>query len=382
MTRIAHVFTSSKFVPFVRPILVRLASLGYEPHVITSPGVELEGLAELGVRVHSVSMSRKIAPFSDAISLLKLRRCLTRIDPAVLHCHTPKGGLLGVLAGASLSRAPRIYQMHGSPWISARGLKRALFWLTEATSSRLAHETIAVSPSLSAVGEKAGFLARGKTTVLGGGSAYGVDVERFPVSGRDDSSFGIRARLGLGSEVKVLGFAGRYIQEKGLQELREVIESVRVHFPSARLLLAGSTDGEVPRSLGELLAAPGVVDLGFQSDMTAFYRALDVFLLPSHREGLSTVLLEAMATGVAVIGSETIGIIDVIEHGRTGLLAPPLAGTEWARRALELLSDDPLRKRLAEAGARHVRKSFPTEAILTDLVALYTKLGVPPPRSR
>lgn len=379
MTRIAHVFTSSKFVPFVKPILAQLVLVGYEPHVITSPGPELDELIALGVRVHPVAMSRAIAPLSDAVSFLRLRQCLAKVEPDLLHCHTPKGGLLGLLAGASLGLGPRIYQMHGSPWLSAQGAKRALFWLTEATSFRLAHQTVAVSQSLRAAGEEAGFLVRGRALVLGGGSAYGVDVDRFSCTRRDDSDSGLRARLGLGPGVKVLGFAGRYIEEKGLLELRVVIDRVRRIFPDARLLLAGAIDGAVPRSLRELLATPGVMDVGFQSDMVAFYRALDLFLLPSHREGLSTVLLEAMASGVAVIGSETIGIVDVIHDGQTGLLAPSRDGAVWAKKAIELLSDEAQRTRLADAGAHFVRATFRTETIVSDLLSLYTRLGVPPP---
>lgn len=379
MTRVAHVFTSSKFVPFVQPVLARLVRVGYEMHVITSPGVELGGLMELGVHVHTVPMSRAIDPLSDLVSLRRLRHCLSTINPALLHCHTPKGGLLGILAGTSLGLGPRIYQMHGSPWISASGWKRGLFWMTEATSSRFAHQTIVVSPSLRAAGEDARFLARGRTVVLGGGGAYGVDTERFPFVGRDDSESGLRARLGLGPAVKVLGFAGRYIEEKGLYELRATIEGVRVRFPDAHLLLAGAVDGAVPLSLRKLLAMPGVIDLGFQSDMPAFYRALDIFLLPSHREGLSTVLLEAMATGVAAMGSEAIGIVDIIEHGRTGFLVPLGAHGEWADGAIALLLDGRLRASLAAAGAQFVRETFRMDVIVSDLLSLYTGLGVPPP---
>lgn len=375
MIRIAHVFTSSKFVPFVRPLLLRLAEAGYESHVISGPGPELDELGRAGIFVHPLAMSRTIDPWSDLISLIRLRARLAAIRPALLHCHTPKGGLLGVVAGASLGLGPRIYQMHGSPWISSRGLKKALFWLTEAISSRLAQETIVVSGSLRAAGERARFLRRNRAILLGAGSAYGVDVERFRRSPPDDSAQGLRAKLGIGPQVKVLGFAGRYIEEKGLAELRVVIQAARARFPDARLLLAGAVDGAPPRSLSELLRCEGVTDLGFQADMPAFYQALDLFLLPSHREGLSTVLLEAMASGVAAMGSSTIGIVDVIDHGRTGYLVPPQSAALWAEGALELLSDDGLRSRLAEAGSQFVRETFRTEDVVAALLALYSRLG-------
>ncbi|OQX69202.1 MAG: hypothetical protein B6A08_05815 [Sorangiineae bacterium NIC37A_2] len=381
MTRILHVFTSSKFVPFVRPILSRLLAYGYEPHVITSAGPELASLEALGVHVHTVEMSRKITPLADLRSLFQLRRVMRRIDPELVHLHTPKGGLLGALAATSLGLGPRIYQMHGTPWLSAEGFLKGLYWCTEATSSRLAHQTLAVSPSLLQAGVRAGFLRRESSGVLGGGSAYGVDTERFPHVGRDDSPEGLRARLGLGAEVCVLGFAGRYIEEKGLAELGVVLRGVRRQFPSAVLLLAGAPDGPVPEVLEELRASPGVIDLGYQSDMLAFYRALDVFLLPSHREGLSTVLLEAMSVGVPAVGARTVGIVDVIDHGRTGYLAPKGDGAELSRLALEMLSSPELCRQFAEAGAEKVRRSFRTETIVSDLLSLYTKLGAPPPRS-
>ncbi len=381
MTRILHVFTSSKFVPFVRPILSRLLAFGYEPHAISSAGPELSSLEELGVRTHTVEMSREISPLSDLRSLFQLRRVMRQIDPALIHLHTPKGGLLGALAATSLGLRPRIYQMHGSPWLSADGLLKALYWCTEATSSGLAHRTLAVSPSLLQSGVRARFLRAETAGVLGGGSAYGVDTERFPKLGRDISTQGMRARLGLGPDAVVLGFAGRYIEEKGLVELGVVLREVRRRFPAAVLLLAGTQDGRVPEALGALRSSPGVIDLGYQRDMLAFYRALDLFLLPSHREGLSTVLLEAMAVGVPVLGAMAVGIVDVIDHGRTGYLAPPRDGTAFARLALEMLLNPELCRAFADAGAEKVRLSFRTETIVSDLLSLYTSLGAPPPRS-
>lgn len=382
MTRILHVFTSSKFIPFVRPILSRLLACGYEPHVITSSGPELTSLEELGIQVHTVEMSREIAPLADVHSLIRLRRVMRQIEPDLVHLHTPKGGLLGVLAATSIGLGPRIYQMHGTPWLSAGGLRKVLFWCTEAISSYLAHQTIAVSPSLLQAGVQARFLRAESARVLGGGSAYGVDTERFPKLGRDTSSQGLRARLGLGPDAVVLGFAGRYIEEKGLAELVVVLREVRRRFPSALLLLAGGPDGGVPRALEELRSAPGAIDLGYQRDMLSFYRALDLFVLPSHREGLSTVLLEAMAVGVPVLGAKTVGIVDVIEHGRTGYLAPPRDGAELARWALAMLSNPELSRAFADAGAEKVRRSFRTDTIVSDLLSLYTSLGAPPPRAR
>jgi hypothetical protein len=344
MGHICHIFTSAKFVPFVSPLLFGLVARGYRVSAISADGAELIELEQQGVDVYRVPMTRSITPFADLGSLRQLSSVLSPMRPDVVHAHNPKAGLLGTMAAKWVGVRNRIYHVHGSPFLTSKGVFRALYWTTESLSHGLASSPIAVSESLRQALYGARIWGSERSIVLGRGSAAGVDTSRFvpmvdPVT---------RSRLRLGCAV-----------------------------PEDATVL-GAPDGEVPRSVEELKSLPRTVFLGRVRNMVEFYGVIDVLALPSYREGLSTVALEAMACEVQVVASRVVGTIDVVEDGVTGLLVPP-RDARALRAALEsLLEDTPRRGAMGAAGRALVGRFFAREAMLTALVAFYAELGFPP----
>src|SRR5258705_238654 len=168
-------------------------------------------------------MPRRITPLADLAALWRLVRVMRRVRPTIVDAHTPKGGLLAMMA-AALCRVPvRIYHQHGLPLMTATGLKRRILRGTERTACRLAHQVICISPLLREVLIAEGLCPPGKITVLEHGSIDGVEADgKFDPAGVSTqwAEF-VRARYQIPPSAPVIGFVGRVVRDKGLIELAQ-----------------------------------------------------------------------------------------------------------------------------------------------------------------
>jgi glycosyltransferase involved in cell wall biosynthesis len=203
--------------------------------------------------------------------------------------------------------------------------------------------------------------------VLGSGSCNGVDASRFaPTPQIVRRAAQLRRQLGIPLGAPVVLFVGRLTCDKGIPELIEAFSQLAVRFPELRLLLAGCfEDGDpLPADTRRYLEThPQVILVGAVPDTAPYYAAADVLVLPSHREGLPTVVLEAQAAGVPVVGASATGIVDVVAHGQTGLLFPVGNVPALAEAITKLTTDGALAIKLGLAGQEQVRSKFRQEQI-------------------
>src|SRR5215831_9616987 len=195
---------------------------GFEVHVVSSPGEELQGFAEReGAIPHAVPMLRRITPLRDLAALLRLWRIFRAIRPAVVDAHTPKAGLLGMLAAWLAGVPVRIYHMHGLPFVTRSGFARWLLRWTETIASLLSHRVLCVSHSIRVLAIAEGICRPEKIRVLLDGSINGVDaMGRFqPAKSDGVVRRASRARLGIAEDSPGVGFVGRVVREKGIVEL-------------------------------------------------------------------------------------------------------------------------------------------------------------------
>ncbi|MBC7174018.1 MAG: glycosyltransferase, partial [Polyangiaceae bacterium] len=185
MTRLFHVTTVPLSLRFLRGQVAFMKERGYEVHAVSSPGALLESFGdEEGIRVHAVPMSRRVDPTADLVALGRLVALFRRHRPEIVHAHTPKGGLLGILAARIAGVPVRIYHMRGLPVVTATGTRRIVLATTERVSCALASLTLAVSPSLRERAVALNLAPEERIRVLLGGSGNGVDARvRFRRAG-------------------------------------------------------------------------------------------------------------------------------------------------------------------------------------------------------
>ncbi len=270
----------------------------------------------------------------------------------------------------------RIYHMRGLPLLAATGLRRRLLWMSEYVACLAAHRVLCVSDSLRLAAIARGLCPPRKIAVLAAGSGNGVDaLRRFNPEhvGRGPGQ-ALRARLGIAPDAPVVGFVGRVVRAKGVEELAAAWPVVRRMRPDACLLLAGPVESEDPvrpEVLAWLRAEEGVFLLGRLDDPVPVYAASDLVVLPSHREGFPNVLLEAGAMGLPVVATRVPGCVDAVVGGITGTLVPPGDVPALADALLAYLADGDLRRRHGEAARARVRAAFTPERIWEALLAEY-----------
>jgi glycosyltransferase involved in cell wall biosynthesis len=186
----------------------------------------------------------------------------------------------------------------------------------------------------------------------------GVDLTRFSPS--RDGPGTLRGALGLGSATLIVGTVARLVPDKGLECFLRMAGIVRAERADVKFLIVG--EGPLRHSLEQMAKSigiePDVVFAGHRTDIPELMQIMDVFVLPTKREGFGVVFAEAMAMGKATVGSDIGPIAEVVGDGVTGYLAPADNPKAFATRTLELLSDGAKRLAFGEAGRRRVEQRF------------------------
>jgi len=343
---------------------------GWQVNLITSPGPEMNQILKIGgINVVPIPMERGPSLLKDLLSLVNWWWTLLRIKPDIVVSGTPKAGLIGMLAAWAVRTPTRIYVVRGLRLEGITGrLASRLGALAEYVACKCSTSVFSVSPSLCVALVQQHIVPAHKVRILGQGSSHGVDIQRFrPPSGPQKAS--ARHLMGVKPDDMVVGFAGRLTPNKGINELVAAMASI-VHLnPSLKLVLAGELDNTDPLEEADLqkMEQPWVLRLGKVTNMPEFYAALDIFCLPSHREGFPNVNLEAAATGLPIVTTSATGCVDSVRQGVDGIIVPPHDANELAHAIKGLIGDPCLRQTYGEHGRERVIKFF-DESVMNDLL--------------
>jgi len=327
----------------------------FEVHGVTS--MDNKHFAECadreGIRMHEVPMSRKIAPWDDLKSLWRLYRIMRKERPAIVHTHTPKAGLVGMMA-AFIARVPcRIHTYEGLPMVETRGVKRIIFRFTETLTCFCATKILSNSNGLMKLVTGLNLCSSSKIEVLGAGSSNGIDTEFFNRSFTNDQiNFRLQIRTGLSiTETDIVFcFVGRLGVEKGIRELVDAFLKIRKSANGVKLLLVGPWEeftGVLDETYSNLIKqSDGVIYVGRHDDIRPYLLASDVFVFPSYREGFPNAVLQAGAMELPLIVTNINGCNEIVEDNKNGLLVEPKSVTSLSEAMEELLLDSDKRNRL------------------------------------
>ena len=366
-------------VLFLTKQISHLVANGFEVHTVASTGIEdVPGYTTLPGTHHPLPMRRTIHPIADLSALFKLCRLMRQLRPTIVQTHTPKAGLLGMIA-ATLARVPiRIYTVNGLPLFTQKGVSRFLVAFTDWLACKLATEVFCPSRCLRRFIVNHGFCQREKARTLGDGGFPGVDPNKYhPGRWSLADRSRIRQKYGISEDGLVFGFIGRLVPDKGVGELAGAWIKLKEEFPRAYLLLCGHLEDvhPLPRNIvSQLLRDSRVRFIGWNTDMPPVYAAIDICVLPTHREAISGVVLEASCMEVPVVTTRVPGSVDAICKGVTGL-SVPAKDSDALAHALRLLARKPeLRRKMGKAGRRFVSSRFSHDKIFNNLLNEYRRL--------
>lgn len=276
-------------------------------------------LANQGVTCIPVKMSRTINPFADVFTIIQLVKLFKKERPNIVHTHTPKAGLLGMIA-AWIVRIPiRMHTVTGFPILTAVGLKKKILYMTEAVTYFFSTNVYPNSKNLSKIISSMGLCGDKKMRVIGNGSSNGIDTEYY--------SRKVVDKINVSKYDFTFVFVGRIFHEKGIEELIYSFKSLQKDYPNVGLRLVGFMEENIyPVSdwvKNEIKINANIEFVGFQKDIRPYLLGCDVFVFPSYREGFPNVVMQAGALDLPQIVTDINGSNEIVVNGENGLIVPP-----------------------------------------------------------
>lgn len=301
----------------------------YAVTLVSAQKDELEALAkDQGVAFFPLQITRKITPLQDLRCLLQLVRFLQKEKPHIVHSHTPKAGIIGMLA-AFIARVPvRMHTVAGLPLMEAKGMKKRILYAVERLTYRCATHVYPNSKGLMDFTQKKHLAEKTPLQIIGKGSSNGIDTGHFNANSISDQELiKCQKKWTIAQDDFVFLFIGRLVGDKGINELVAAFEQLSSKLPKAKLLLVGpqetTLDPLAKSTMNAIDQNPRIISTGYQQDVRPFLKSAQVFVFPSYREGFPNVVLQAGAMGVPCIVSDINGCNEIIEDEVNGFLVPP-----------------------------------------------------------
>ncbi len=331
----------------------------------------LEEAGKNGVRILTFpELVRRIDPFNDFKTILKLIRIFREERPHIVHTHTSKAGILGRWA-ARLTAVPIIiHTPHGHVfWGYFSKWKAAVYILLERLTAIITDRIIILTEQEKKDHLRYHIADGNKFTVI----HSGVDLSKFTDTRVNVAE--MKNKLGIAQEAFVVGTVGRLTPVKGHKYLIEAAAKILRKIPEIVFVFLG--DGELMNELKTQAASAGISNkvtfLGWVPNVAEFMSTFDIFVLPSLNEGMGKVLVEAMAIGKPIIASDVGGISDLVTDGKNGLLVPPMNSDALANGIEALLENSQTRMNMCEEGMKFSQE-YDVNSMVSKIDCLYLQL--------
>lgn len=366
--KILHVVSVSFSLPyFIGEQFSFFKNKGMIFFVACSPSDHLYSYAhKMGFHPFGLQIERSMKPITDIKSIFKLYKLIKKERFDVVIGHSPKGALLSMLASYFAKTPKRIYFRHGLVFETATGIRRQLLIIIEKLTAALATSIVNVSPSIEKLSTKLKLNISSKNLLLRKGTCNGINTNRFSRENQNiaDIPKEILDRFKIGRDF-VVGYVGRMSVDKGIIPLIEAWKMVILQIPHARLLLVGPFDSrdKLPLKVKRyLLNEESIVFTNMVIDVASFYKLMNVFVLPSYREGFPTVVLEASSMKLPVLTSRSTGCIDSILENQTGIFVE-ISPIDIYNKIINYYNDPTMRLLHGENGRKFVLNNFKQEQI-------------------
>ncbi len=366
--------------PLTATLLLRgqlryLQESNWQVTLLCGPGSGLEQFAEeQGVELVVVPMKREPSPLADLKAVKTIYSELQKLRPDVISYGTPKASLLCSIASYLSGIQRRIYVLRGLRAEGLKGAARLFALLLERLTSSLSTQVFCVSESLKQSAIDCWAVSGSKAQVIGRGGSNGVDTSHFQVTPETSQlAQQLKLSLHIPADAKVVGFVGRMVKDKGIRELMSAFDEISLTCDCYLLLVGRREQGDdLPVQCWEQIEKnPRICWLGERSDLSTIYPMMDVFVLPSYREGLPNVVLEASSMERPVVVSRVTGAKDAVADGETGTLFELGSHTDLVNCISRYLYDPELRTVHGKGGRQMVIKYFSNQAVWQAYEAAY-----------
>lgn len=300
----------------------------YNVIAVSSDNERLKKFGELEkVTVFPIEMTRQITPLHDLFAVVRLFLFLKRTKPFIVHSHTPKAGIVGMLA-AKLAGVPnRLHTVAGMPLLEHVGIKRTILDFVEKLTYSCATKVYPNSFKMKDIIIQNQYCLPNKIKVLANGSSNGIDTSYFDASHfSDEFKNNLKKDFGILPTDFVFVFVGRIVSDKGINELIAAFEAIQKQVNDVKLILVGPYEQELDplkkETQNQIQTNKSILSLGYQQDVRPYFSIAQALVFPSYREGFPNVVLQSGAMGLPSIVTDINGCNEIIEHTKNGFIIP------------------------------------------------------------
>ena len=300
-----------------------------------------------GVEIQDISLTRKITVLKDVLAVWKLYVYLIKEKPLIVHTHTPKAGIIGMMA-AYFAKVPiRIHTVSGLPLMERKGSMLVLLKWVEKLTYYFASQVYCNSFGLKSILINGKYIKPKKILVLNNGSSNGINTQYFSKSNfSKEELIQKKKELNIPEEDFVFVFVGRIVRDKGINELVEAfinLQNDSLLTTQFSLLLVGPYEEDldpISETTRKFISKnPKIIFTDYQEEVRIFYAISDVLVFPSYREGFPNSVMQAGAMGLPSIVTDINGCNEIIQEGGNGWIIP-IKNTEAIFNAMQNCLDN------------------------------------------
>lgn len=377
--KVCHIANADMAIRFL--LLEQLKFLkkeGYKVFAVCSGGKWIKDIENQGVKVKIVKFKRKIfSPVSDLVALIKLVVYFKKEKFDIVHTHTPKAGFLGQLAAKLVGIPIVINTLHGFSFAqNTPYFKKKFLIFLERITAKFSDLILSVSQRVIDTAIKEKICPSQLIKYLG----RDIDIERFnPARFNEEFILEKKKQLGVDPKKKVIGIVARLVAEKGYRELFEAFKMVLEKFPEIIILSVGAEEPEkkdaINKNIVKKYGIEGkVIFLGERADVDEIYPLMDIFVLPTYREGIGGSILEASAMERPIITNDIVNCREAVENGKTGILVKTNTPEEIFKAIIYIFSNQKKAKEMARHARGKIKKEFNQQIVFMRLSEIYSQL--------
>jgi len=347
---------------------------------VTAISSEKENLEKLGkaikVDIFPIEMTRQITPLNDFRAVIRLYSFLKKTQPLIVHTHTPKAGIVGMLAAKMAGVPVRLHTVAGLPLLEVSGPKRKILDAVEKLTYRCATKIYPNSFGLLDIIRQNKFCKDNKLKVIANGSSNGIDTSYFdPQRISEEQKNLLKTELQINNDDFVFLFVGRLVKDKGINELVAAFEKLQDKIPNCKLLLVGAFETELDplltATINSITTNHAIVTVGFQNDVRPYFAISDCLVFPSYREGFPNVVMQAGAMKLPSIVSDINGCNEIIADGVNGIIVPPKNENTLLEAMGNVISDKALRDQMKNRSREMIVLRYDQKVVWEAILAEY-----------
>jgi glycosyltransferase involved in cell wall biosynthesis len=352
---------------------------------VTAIAADKKRLEQFGldnkVKTKYIELTRKITPIQDIKTLWQLYKFLKKEQPDIVHSHTPKAGIIGMLAAKLAGVPSRLHTVAGLPLLETTGVKRKILNFVERLTYSSATKVYPNSYGLEKIILEHRFAKKEKLKVIANGSSNGIDTNYFkPTIYSERDKITLRNSLNISKNDFVFTFVGRLVGDKGINELAFVFNQLSKKNVNIKLLLVGNEEPELdpllPETQKTIQNHSHIITTGWVDDVRQYLAISNALVFPSYREGFPNVVLQAGAMKLPAIVSNINGCNEIIIDNFNGLIVPAKDYKNLFNAMNELLEDNQLLTKLANNARQNIVAKYEQKNVWQALLNEYKNKGV------